>query len=100
MEQNAHSGGEDAQTELLRDWADRQLSTLRHTYPSWEIEREQDELGQVWWTARLVPVFTAALANAGVRPVVQEPDAIALAGALAWQAALLHNARSRTRPPL
>ncbi|MGA4993660.1 hypothetical protein [Nonomuraea bangladeshensis] len=64
MEQNAHSGGEDAQTELLRDWADRQLSTLRHTYPSWEIEREP------------------------------------LAGALAWQAALLHNARSRTRPPL
>ncbi|MEV4553914.1 hypothetical protein [Nonomuraea wenchangensis] len=98
MEQTPHSGGEDAQTELLRDWADRQLAMLRHTYPAWEIEREQDELGQVWWTARLVPVFTAASAKAGVRPVVQEPDAIALAGTLAWQTALLRNARSRTRP--
>ncbi|MEW9553766.1 hypothetical protein [Nonomuraea sp. NPDC050783] len=47
MEQNPYSGGEAARAELLQDWTDRQLATLRHTYPAWEIERE-DDLGQVW----------------------------------------------------
>lgn len=87
-----------AKVAVLQDWAGRQLSTLRNTYPAWEITREHDASGQAWWTARLLPTFTVDMAAAGVLRTVRQPDAIALAATLAWQAALLHNARSRTGP--
>ncbi|WP_188194529.1 hypothetical protein [Nonomuraea sp. SYSU D8015] len=78
--------------------AGRQLSTLRNTYPAWDIDREQDASGQVWWIARLCRPVTADMAAAGVQPTVRQPDAIALAATLAFQSALLYNARSRTGP--
>ncbi|TMR89125.1 hypothetical protein [Nonomuraea basaltis] len=87
-----------AQAAVLQDWAGRQLSTLRNTYPAWQIEHEKDASGEVWWTARLLPTFTVDMAAAGVLQTVRQPDAIALAATLAWQTALLHNARSRTGP--
>ncbi|TMR97322.1 hypothetical protein [Nonomuraea basaltis] len=73
----------------------RQLSTLRNTYPAWNIGLERDASGQVWWTARLVRECTAAMAAAGIKQSIRQPDAIALASTLAWQTVLLHNARSR-----
>jgi hypothetical protein len=83
---------------VLQDWAGRQLSTLRTTFPAWDIERERDPAGRMWWTARLRRPLTADMAVAGVLRTVQRPDAIALAGALAWQTALLHHARSNGEP--
>jgi hypothetical protein len=83
---------------IPQDWAAQQLSTPRNTYPAWDIDREQDASGQVWWTAVLRRALTVELTAAGVLPTVRQPDAIALASTLAWQSALLHNARSRTGP--
>ncbi|MGP3921437.1 hypothetical protein [Nonomuraea sp. 10N515B] len=86
-----------AQAALLQDVAGRQLSVLRNTYPVWDIERERDSSGNVWWTARLLPDLTPAMVAAGVLQIVRRVDAIALASTLAWQSALLHHGgRSRT----
>lgn len=85
-----------AQAALLQDVAGRQLSVLRNTYPAWDIDREPDASGRTRWTARL-PGYTPAMARAGVQATVREDDAIALAAALASQAGLLHNARTRIR---
>ncbi|MEV4114545.1 hypothetical protein [Nonomuraea sp. NPDC049695] len=84
-----------AQAALLQDWAGRQLSTLRNTYPAWDIERERDASGQMWWTARLRQQLNLDMVAAGVLQTVRQPDAIALAAALAWQTAFLQNARTR-----
>ncbi|MGP3917706.1 hypothetical protein [Nonomuraea sp. 10N515B] len=87
-----------AQAALLLDVAGRQQSVLRNTYPAWEIGREQDASGQAWWTAALRRPMTPELAAAGIRQTIRQSDAIALAATLAWQFALLHDARPRTGP--
>ncbi|MEV4353251.1 hypothetical protein [Nonomuraea sp. NPDC049625] len=87
-----------AQAALLQDWAGRQLSTLRSTYPAWDIGRERDVSGQMWWTARLRQQLSLDMVAAGVLQTVQQPDAIALAAALAWQTAFLQYARARVAP--
>ncbi len=88
-----------AQAAALQDWAGRQISVLRNTYPAWDIDREQDASGQVWWKAELRQPLTATMAAAGVLRSIRQPDAIALAATLAWQAALLHHGgRSNTGP--
>ncbi|MFI7701708.1 hypothetical protein [Nonomuraea sp. NPDC049480] len=88
-----------ARAALLQDWAGRQLSTLRNTYPAWNIDRERGPAGEVSWTAELRRELTPALVAAGVMSTIRQPDAIALAATLAWQAALLHNGgRSRAGP--
>jgi hypothetical protein len=77
---------------VQQDLAGRQLSTLRNTYPAWDIHCEWDAVGQVWWrTAKLRRPVTPDKAEAGVRPTVRQPDAIALASALAWQSHLIHS---------
>ncbi|MGR6913621.1 hypothetical protein ACU635_05150 [[Actinomadura] parvosata] len=83
---------------LQQDLAGRQLSTLRNTYPAWDIDRERDAAGQVWWTATLRRPVIADKAAAGVLPRIRQPDPIALASTLAFQSALLYNARSSMGP--
>ncbi|NBE97471.1 hypothetical protein FE391_29585 [Nonomuraea sp. KC401] len=88
-----------ARAALLLDVAGRQLSTLRNTYPAWDIERHRDDAGRVWWTATLRAPFTVEMMAAGVWATVRQTDAMALAATLAWQSSLLHTARGRTRVP-
>lgn len=57
-----------AQAASVQDWPARQLSVLRNTYPAWDIDRERDPSGQVWWTACLRRRLTAELVTAGVVP--------------------------------
>ncbi|GAA3527722.1 hypothetical protein GCM10022419_003140 [Nonomuraea rosea] len=76
--------------------AGRQLDALRTTYPAWEIQHLPEGPGQARWTARLRRPITAQLRAVGVQEHVAGPDAFTLASALAHQAALLHNRRSRT----
>ncbi|MGW0810702.1 hypothetical protein [Nonomuraea sp. NPDC002799] len=83
------------QAELQLEVRARQLSVLRNTYPGWGIAYEPDSTGRMWWTARLGHQITLEEATAGVLPFIQCQDAIAIATTLAWQAALIHNARSR-----
>ncbi|MEV0633246.1 hypothetical protein [Nonomuraea wenchangensis] len=87
-----------ASAALQQDLAGRQLSTLRNTYPAWDIDRERDAAGQVWWTATLRRPVTADKAAVGVLPRVRQPDPIALASTLAFQSALLYSARSSMGP--
>ncbi|MFI7125174.1 hypothetical protein ACIBQ1_05730 [Nonomuraea sp. NPDC050153] len=75
----------------MQDWTTRQLSVLRNTYPAWDIDRERDLSGQLWWTARLPRKLTVEMVTAGAMQTVRRPDAIALASALAWQSYLIHN---------
>jgi hypothetical protein len=80
-----------AQAAALQDWTARQLSVLRNTYPAWDIDRERDPSGQVWWTACPRRRLTVEMVTAGVVRTVRQPDAIALASALAWQSHLIHS---------
>ncbi|MFI7126748.1 hypothetical protein ACIBQ1_13720 [Nonomuraea sp. NPDC050153] len=89
-----------AQAATLQDWTARQLSVLRNTYPSWDIDRERDPSGQVLWTARLRQRLTVEMVTAGAVQSVRQPDAIALASALSWQSYLIHSGRRpRLGPP-
>lgn len=85
-----------AKASLLQNWTDRQLSVLRNTYPAWNIGIEHDERGLLWWAAVLPLTLTTEQLAIGVAPRMRQPDAIALAAALAWQSALLHT----PMPPL
>lgn len=83
---------------LQQDCTGRQLSTLRNTYPAWDVQHVRDASGHVRWIATLREPLTAAMDAAGVLAYVLRPDAIALAAALAWQTALLAGARPHTGP--
>ncbi|MEV0379831.1 hypothetical protein [Nonomuraea sp. NPDC050643] len=70
--------------------AHRRLSTLRRTYPGWNIVRGTDEHGHECWGARLRRPITAPMRAAGVVEVIRRPDAFSLGSALACQAKLVH----------
>ncbi|MFG1707235.1 hypothetical protein ACFLIM_28965 [Nonomuraea sp. M3C6] len=74
---------------------ERQLDVLRTTYPAWEIHFLTDGPSVGRWTAELRRPLTPQMVAAGVRQRIASPDAVTLASALAHQASLIHNRRSR-----
>lgn len=76
-----------------RDLRARQLDVLRNTYPAWTVHTETDDNGALVWVASLAFPYTSELKRAGVYQVIRQPDAIALAAALAWQSACLYLAQ-------
>lgn len=81
------------------DLEGRQLAALRVTYPAWEISYGGDGPHMGRWTAELRRQITAPMRAAGIRQLIQSPDAVTLASTLAHQTSLIHGRRALAWPP-